>query len=100
PKSAPRPEPDVQVVGGQDGAHDATSAEDPTWTHAARRSGPAVRNDMSTVEHSGTVTGQRGWNGQPLGRSRGSGGSPGRPRGARRDAGSPMIGNAWASAWA
>ncbi len=44
------------------------------------------------------TTEHRGWNGQPPGRLRGSGGSPSRPDGLIRNDGSPITGNAAASA--
>ena len=57
-----------------------------TCTHAARRPAPAGHSSTSTVAHSGSATGQRGWNGQPAGMSRGSGGSPPRPDGRQPEA--------------
>ena len=47
-----------------------------TWTQAARRPSPAGHSATSTVGQAAIDTGQRGWNGQPRGRSPGSGGSP------------------------
>ncbi len=71
-----------------------------TRTHAARWSGAVVWRGWSSEPQEGRATGQRRWNAQPGGRAVGSGGSPGRPRGAKRDAGSPTRGNAADSAWA
>ena len=59
---------------------------------------PPARARPSAREHTGRTSGQRGWNGHPDGRSRGSGGSPARPDGFIRNAGSPIVGNAAASA--
>ncbi len=67
---------------------------------AATRAGPAGHRAVSTDVHSGSATGQRGWNEQPDGRSAGSGGSPPSPRGRSRDRSSPITGKAKASAWA
>ena len=69
-----------------------------TSMQAARRPGPAGQSSTSSDGHSARTTGQRGWKVQPDGSSRGSGGSPGRPDGLRRKAGSPITGNAAASA--
>ena len=51
------------------------------------------RSSGTTWSHSSNRCGQRGWNVQPDGSSRGSGGSPGSPAGAYRAAGSPIRGN-------
>lgn len=70
------------------------SVAPPTCTQAARRSVAAARSSGSSVMQLSSATGQRGWNVQPEGSADGSGGSPGRPRGANRDAASPIRGNA------
>ena len=51
-----------------------------------------------SLEHSSNATGHRGWNEHPTGTASGCGGSPPRPDGARRNRGSPIAGNAAASA--
>ena len=59
---------------------------------------PAGHSSTSGREHSATATGQRGWNGHPIGIARGSGGSPASPDGFMRCEWSPIRGNAAASA--
>ena len=75
----------------------ATGAPD-ACTQAAARPSPAGHSSTSVDEQMSIAEAQRGWNGQPLGRWRGSGGSPGTPDGFMRNAGSPMIGKAALSA--
>src|SRR5438876_122285 len=65
---------------------------------AARRPAPAGHRGGSTSSQPATATGQRGRKEQPSGRRSTSGGSPGRPPGLRRDARSPILGWAAASA--
>nr|BFE87690.1 hypothetical protein GCM10020093_102910 [Planobispora longispora] len=66
----------------------------------AGSSGARSAGHSSTSRHAqdGSATGQRGWKEQPPGSRIGSGGSPPRPRGAMREAKSPTVGNASASA--
>ncbi len=60
--------------------------------------GSDSHSSISALVHSSMTTGQRGANGQPGSTRLASGGSPGSPAGASRDAGSPIFGNAAASA--
>ena len=63
---------------------------------AARR--PLGHSSTSVDEQMSIAALQRGWNGQPLGSRRGSGGSPATPEGFIRNAGSPITGKAAPSA--
>src|SRR4029078_10098435 len=56
-------------------AHDTSPAR---WQAASLS--PSIRRSSGTsVEHAAVATGQRGWNVQPVGRLRRSGGVPGMP---------------------
>ena len=95
--AAPAGEGDVQAAGAEQRRTPGRSSRTPrrrlpTCTQAARWPGPAARSGWSCVAQTPAATGQRGWKAQPGGSADGSGGSPGRPRGARREAGSPIAG--------
>src|SRR4029453_6742930 len=79
------------------GAHDA-GTRSRTWMQAARRPSPAGHSRTSRVGHSATDTGGGGGSSPPPGGPGGAGGSPPRPWGLRREARSPMVGNASARA--
>src|SRR5690606_5631435 len=86
---ARRPEVDVDV--------DRLDERGQTRMHAALLFGAEILSSGSASRHSGRASGQRGWNGQPAGRSEGLGGSPPSPAGAIREVMSPIRGNAAAS---
>src|SRR5439155_17931084 len=78
-------EPDVKLADGdQRVVVHADASPFRVSTQAARRPAPADQSSTATLGHSSRATAHRGWNEQPLGRSRGSGGSPPRPDGAMR----------------
>ena len=69
-----------------------------TRRHAARRPSPAGNSGGSSLGQRSNASAHRGWKLQPLGTSRGSGGSPSRPVGAWMYRSSPICGNAPARA--